>query len=225
MKNTKEVQIASSWADVSLAQLEALENIGEVGSNDEHSVKLLVILSNLSESECWELPYDAFLGLLQKLDFLRHPVPKMIPAPAMVIGGRKFKVTTAISDISAGQFIDYKNTIRREDKSKLLARIVACFVVPDGKTYGDGYDYESNVQFLHEHLSVVEGRGLSDFFMMQSVTYIRHSLNCLSKKMRKASKKKMTPEQKMSALAEMDKALKQARAVLDSVLAGGNSYS
>lgn len=224
MKNTKEVQIASSWADVSLAQLEALENIDEALSNDEHSVKMLAILSNLSESECWELPYDAFLGLLQKLDSLRHPVPKMIPSPAMVIGGRKFKVTTSISDISAGQFIDYKNTIQREDKSKLLARIVACFVVPDGKTYGDGYDYEEHVQFLHEHMSVVEGRGLSDFFTLQSVTYIRHSLNCLSKKMRKASKKKMTPEQ-MSALAEMDKALKQARAVLDSVLAGGNSYS
>lgn len=224
MKNTKEITIASSWADVSLAQLEALENIDDSLSGDEHSVKMLAVLSNLSEAECWDLPYDAFLGLLQKLDFLQHPVPKMIPSPTMVIGGRKFKVTTAIADISAGQFIDYKNTIQREDKALLLARIVACFVFPDGMSYGDGYDYEEHVQFLHENMSVVEGRGLSDFFMMQSVTYMRHSLTCLSKKLKKASKKMMTPEQ-ISSMAEMDKALKHARAALDSLLDGGRSCS
>ncbi len=224
MKNTKEVQIASSWSDVSLAQLEALENIGEGGNNDEQSVRMLAVLSNLSESECWELPYEAFLGVLQKLDFITKPVPTMIPAPTMVIGGRKFKVTTSIADISAGQFIDYKNTVQREEKSQLLARIVACFVVPDGKNYGDAYDYEEHVQFLHEHMSVVEGRGLADFFMEQSAAYTRHFLTSLSKKLKKATKMKMSPAE-LAKIKAAEQALKVARAEVDSLLGGGKSSS
>lgn len=220
---TINVQIANCWADVTLRQYDELKAIADNNmSNEDWVIEALVILSNLKREDIMALPYPEFVKLSQRLEFLNKEPETQVPDTCITIAGKKFDVTTAISNIVAGQFMDYKSIVQTKDAPMQLARICSCFIIPSGCKYGTDYDTEKHVAFLYDNLGVVEALSLSNFFMIQSNAYMQISLRSLRRMLKKTKKK--TPEQAELIKQTID-LLQEAEKTLSALNGGSASCS
>ena len=217
MKKEITVQIADRWEDVSLRQYEAIMALDPSQGNEDFTIALIEILSNLSRDEILALPYAEFVKLSGRLAFLNTQPATHVPKSHIVVGGKRMTVTTTVGNILAAQFIDYKSIMAAKDIDMRLARLCSCFVFPADCEYGKGYDMEEHLQFLHDNLGVVEALSLANFFMIQSRGYIDSTLRSLRRMLKKT---KATTEEQRAKIQETLAALEEARRAV-SVLNGG----
>lgn len=214
---TINVQIANCWADVTLRQFDQLKQIADTGMNEDWVIEALVILSNLEREDIMNLPYPEFIRLSGKLGFLNSEPPTRVPDTHIRIGEQTFEVTTAIPNITAAQFMDYKQMLQAKDMPMYLARLCSCFIIPRGFKYGTYYDTEKHVQFLYDNLGVVEALSLSNFFTIQLRAYMQTSLRSLRRQLKKM--KKATPEQRAMIVQAID-SLREAERALSAANGG-----
>lgn len=159
----KNINIATSWNDVTLKQLDALRHV----NNDDRDAefKIIDILSDLTFDDAYRLDMNDFNTIMDKLKFLNTNPDVVIPTEELVINGRKFTVTLMAHRMTAAQFLDY-NSIMNMDVDKKNARVMACFTIPDNHSYNDGYDTEELIDFLWNNLSVQEVANYTRFFMI-----------------------------------------------------------
>ena len=217
MGNTIKVTIANCWEDVTLRKYDALQAIAQRESNEDWVIEALTVLSNLTRDEILSLPYTEFVKLSERLQFLNKEPQTHVPKTHIMIADHKFDVTTAIPNIVAGQFMDYKSIAQAKDLPMRLARICSCFVIPAGCQYGTGYDTEAHVQFLYDNLGVVEALSLSNFFMIQFRAYTQISLRSLRRMLKKT--KKTTPEQ-AALIKQITATLQEAERTLSAANGG-----
>ena len=104
---------------------------------------------------------------------------------------------------TAGQFLDYK-VLAGEDIDKQAARLIACFVYPEGAAYNDGsYDVEDVVNDINEYMTVSEVTGFTDFFMLQYTAYARALLAYSERKIKRL--KGISKQDKKKLLEQMSK--------------------
>lgn len=188
-----EITIATSWNDVTLEQFEKLQQVNI--ENPEAEQKVIAILTNKTVDEIYDLPYQVYYDLLSKIDFLKTEPKKYSPSPKITIENTTFDVTLSPQTMTAGQFLDYKTLIGMDDIDKKLARLMMCFMIPEGHSYNDGYNTEEIIDILYKNMSVVEVTAYSNFFMVLYQAYskalVEFSIRELKKdkKMKKDKKK------------------------------------
>lgn len=188
-----EITIATSWNDVTLEQFEKLQQVNIENPEAEH--KVIAILTNKTVDEIYDLPYQVYYDLLLKIDFLKTTPEKYNPTPKITIDNTTFDVTLSPQTMTAGQFLDYKTLIGMDDIDKKLARLMMCFMIPEGHSYNDGYNTEEIIDIIYKNMSVVEVTAYSNFFMMLYQAYskalVEFSIRELKKdkKMKKNTKK------------------------------------
>lgn len=186
-------EIISSWSEVTL---EIFDQITQVtGDNPyERIPKMLSILSTLSEDEIKALPALAFekAALTGKLEFLtKEPKPEM-PAEKITLGGKKFNMSLYPAKWTAGQYLDY-SSVMNVDTDRKLAKIVACFCIPEGKKYGEDYDFDEVIKVIYKNMSIEQALGYAGFFQLQLTALGRALVSCSQKEkerlIRRAEKK------------------------------------
>ena len=217
MKKEITVQIADRWEDVSLRQYDAVMALDPSQGNEDFTIALIEILSNLSRDEILALPYAEFVKLSGRLAFLNTQPATHVPKSHIVVGGKPMTVTTTVGNILAAQFIDYKSIMAAKDIDMRLARLCSCFVFPADCKYGTDYDTEKHVAFLYDNLGVVEALSLANFFMIQYKAYTESSLRSLRWMLKNT---KATTQEQQEKIRETLARLEKARRAV-SVLNGG----
>lgn len=192
--------IVTEWSEVTLEMFDQISQI--TGEPHEQVPKLLSILSNASEEDILSIPASKFesLGINQKLSFLAKAPRKALPMAKIEICGKKFDVSLYPQKWTAGQYLDYSSIIGTETDKK-IAKLIACFCVPEGHRYGEGYDFDEVVNLIYKNIDIETALGYAGFFQLQ-LTAFEKALKDYSGKRKKRSTRRQEKQSKKTRQAD-----------------------
>ena len=196
-----------NWKDITIEIYEKIRALECDIENDEQAlevnVKLLSILCEEDEDTIINLPLTKFAKLVAQTEFLKE-MPKYTIEQYYEIGkGQVFEVQMNLKKMTTAQFIDFQTLVKNADKN--LPNILACFLLPKGKKYGEDYDVVEVAEYLRKNMSIAIARSVMFFFTLQYQALQRVMLDSSIKDMKKAMRKEKNTETKK----KMQEALNQ----------------
>ena len=152
----KKEKPALTWYDVTLDQYQKLQNIDT--SELEGQIEAATILLGVDTDD---MTWVEFCKELSKLDFLNQPIPKTIVRNSYMLNGRKYNCFVNLQDLTVSRYMDFENL----SKTKDLVKILAVFLIPDGKEYGS-YDLDEVYEDI-KTMNIVEASGIFNFFPLE----------------------------------------------------------
>ena len=179
----------------------------------DRKVKIVAILTGLTDDEVLNLPLTEFTECCAKAKFLDKQCPEnLIPgvSRSYPMGGFVLLPVTDIRKITTAQYIDFKTF--EKDKEHKFVEMLSCFLVPRGCEYNEGYDILDVHNAIRKEMSVAEVLALLAFFFKEWVGLIRSTLSS-------SIKDAMRIEDKETR----ERMLKRIRDLQDSMTSGGGS--
>ena len=207
-----------SYKDLTINKYQEIRQIiEEDGGELAIQSKIIACLTGMDVDDVLNLSLTRYHELVQKTAFLLEK-PKLdgrIPNK-LNINGRECVITKDVKKLTAAQYIDYQTLTAMKDQEKYLANILACFIVPKGCKYGDGYENDEIVAWIGENLSIVDGLNICFFFRKKYLNSIKLTLTSLELQMRMLRWKMKNPETK-AMMKELNQKLAEYRRLLESV--------
>lgn len=194
--------------------LEIKEILKDDGGELNIQSRIISCLANMDLDDVLNLSLTRYNELAQKTAFLMEK-PKLtgrIPNK-LNINGRECIITKNVNKLTAAQYIDYQTLTAQEDSDKYIAAVIACFIVPVGFTYGDGYDIQEISDWLGDNLSILDALNVCFFFRKKYLDLIKRTLLYLELRMKMIRTKKETPEIQMK-MKELKKMIHQYRMLI-----------
>lgn len=206
-----------SWNDININTFNKLKDI-KINSNDsiellDSNITLLSILCDVDEDTIASLTTSEFSTLLSQTTFL-NDIPKVKIQEYYKINGKEYQVFLSLKNMSVSQYIDFQTFYK--DQDKYYKELLACFLIPKGKKYGDGYDIQDVIDDIGNHLSIVDANSILFFFVLLYQSLTKAMLTYSIRQMKKA-KRKMNKEEK----EKIDIAIEEVKRVKNLV---GNGY-
>lgn len=172
------------------------------GDENEVTLEVLGLLSGHTVDELMTMPIDDYFAIKAQGAFLLYqPVAGKVKE-SYVCGDFRLKPIRGVKDITTAQFIDFQEWSKVPGRH--TAESLACFLTPEGKEYGEGYDQEDVINAVKEHLSVADAITLDAFFFYASLKSMHDSLASLERK--------LTPRERLTRPArKMRQALRALR--------------
>lgn len=179
----------------------------ENASDMDTQVRVLAILTDLSESEILNLPIATFKELVMQSMFLATPAPTTEASVCDVyeIGGFELIPCKRLEKITTAQYIDFQ--AYSKEGMPFLPEMLSCFLVPRGKKYNDGYDIVEVQKAVRECIVVSEALKMAAFFLSRYLKLMRSSLT-YSERILKRTKKNEARR------TELEKEITRCKAIL-----------
>lgn len=149
------------WSDITVSKFRELQEI--ILGNDDELTKKIFIYSSLTGyriEDARELPLGSFLEQYAKeVAFMNDPIPQVI-SKSWKHGEKEYNITTDISKLTAGQYIDFKNFAKEKDNIHTIMAVL-CY---DGKKY-DGSNHEERAMIINEYMPITVAYPLCVFFL------------------------------------------------------------
>lgn len=189
----------SDWKSITINVYDKLQKkIKEVELGDDKNINalnqniaILSVLCDVDEDTIASLSLDEFTALATQTNFLKD-IPKVKIENKYKINGNDYEVWLDIQNMNMAQYIDFQTFYKKPDEN--LKQIIACFLLPKGKKYGDGYDIVKVVNEIGEHLSIVDARSIMFFFVLAFQSLTKVTLSCLEKQMKREMKREKDRE-------------------------------
>lgn len=145
------------------------------------TAELIALLSGTTADAVERLPIAEYIRRRDALAFLNNkPAVSRGRMPRLYdVGGQRLKVHADAMKLTAAQFIDAQTLLQDGGAGRQLSGLLCCFLVPEGRSYNDGYDMDAVRQTLRDHLPVTEALRLSAFFLRLWRDWYRRTLACL----------------------------------------------
>ena len=212
-----------NWNEISINTFEKLQglfNLEKTGDeqmdNLNMNISMLSILCDVDEDTITDLPVNDFTELSKQCMFINE-MPKAKIKDKYEINGQMYEVQFNVEDMTMNQYIDFQTFIK--EKEKYLKNICACFLIPKGKKYGDGYKISEVVEDIGNSFSIVDAHSIFFFFTLLFQSLTKATLACLVKKM-KREKKKMNKEQQV----QVQRAIDEVNKVMNLVKSGAGLF-
>ena len=169
----------------------------------DRKVKIVGILTGLTDDEVLALPLTDFTECCAKAQFLDKECPEnLIPAisKSYPVGGFNLVPVTDMRKVTTAQYIDFITFSK--DKEHNIVEMLSCFLVPKGMDYNEGYDILDVHNAIKEEMSVAEVLALLAFFF-GSWTRSIHSTLSSSERMARRVKDKGKRQMMMERIAEL----------------------
>lgn len=183
-----------NYNDVTIEKYLEIKAVIDGGYDEtETQIKLVSVLSDLSEDEVVNLNLVEYKKLNQKLEFLTEMPQQKIVATKYKLGGYEFETMLNIQDMTVSQYIDYQTFVK--DTDKYLVELLSIFLIPKGKKYNEGYDILEVHKVIRENLSIVDAMSMSGFFLLLYQSLTKSTLTYLIKKLKRMKRKMKNPEE------------------------------
>ena len=169
----------------------------------DRKVKIVAILTGLTDDEVLALPLTDFTECCAKAKFIDLPCPEtLIPSvsKSYPVGGFNLVPVTDMRKVTTAQYIDFLSFSK--DKEHNIVEMLSCFLVPKGMDYNEGYDILDVHTAIKEEMSVAEVLALLAFFF-GSWTRSIHSTLSYSERMARRVKDKEKRQMVMERIAEL----------------------
>ena len=210
-----------SYKDLTIKKYQEIREIlKEDGGELNIQSRIIACMMDVDVDTVLSLSLTKYNELVQKSAFLmsKPEVHDNVPSK-IVINGKEYVLCKNVNKLTASQYIDYQTYIADKDNEKYLANIIACFLVPKGMKYADGYDVLEVANELSEHLSIQTAMDICFFFRKKYLNSIKYTLTYLDLRLRMMKFRTKNPEvrERMKKAMEM---MKEYRHRLENVGAG-----
>ena len=213
-----------NWKEISINTFKKLQNvISDVPVTDDatlnninSNIAMLSVLCDVDEDAIASLSTSEYIRLVNDSNFLSD-MPKVKITDTYVINGKVYKVFLSLKNMSVAQYIDFQTFYKEYDK--YTRELLACFLIPEGKRYGEDYDIAEVITDIGEHLSIVDANSILFFFVILYQSLTKTTLNCSIKDMKKMMRKEKNKEQRM----KMEQAIKELKKARD-LVTNGNGF-
>lgn len=172
-----------SWAEITIADYERLLDIwhDDAQSTDEKDIATIAVLCEVGEDDIWNLTVDEVKMLKMQAWFLNagFDYPKKISFKKIRIGDWVCTVNPDITKMTYAQFVDYQTYLQETDVTRVApkdkAAILSVFFIPDGHSYGDGYDALALQQAIRENVSMLTYNTVWFFFLRRLRKQLRNT--------------------------------------------------
>lgn len=197
--------VLESWKDVSISTYKQLCDIDnrEFDSDLEKQIARAAIVLGMDEKDMYDLSVSEMQNMLSKAEWLYKPFEFDLKwhKKTIKINDKVCKVFQNIESLSVAQYLDFQNFW--QDKDNNQGNVMACFFVPEGHKYGEGYDVREFAEEIENTLSIEEWNAFAFFLLKSWLISIRCSVRYGIWTIQKMIWKEKNPERK--------KELKQAR--------------
>lgn len=204
-----EVNIPKGWHEVSLKKFEELSTVIDKSSGNPYEItaRTIAVLTGLDYETIRKWPVSVLNSteLAKSLRFVTTEPQKRMPDDTVILGGKMYKVFLYPQKWTAGQWLDYTSVMKDENTNAKLARIIACFVVPKGCEYGEGYEYDDVVKAINENIDIETALGMAGFFQLEFSAFVK-ALLAYSERKTKRLKRSIRKQENRSS-----KKLKKSR--------------
>ena len=169
----------------------------------DRKVKIVGILTGLTDDEVLALPLTDFTECCAKAKFIDLPCPEtLIPSvsKSYPVGEFNLVPVTDMRKVTTAQYIDFLSFSK--DKEHNIVEMLSCFLVPKGMDYNEGYDILDVHNAIKEEMSVAEVLAVLAFFF-GSWTRSLHSTLSYSERMARRVKDKGKRAMMMERIAEL----------------------
>ena len=209
-KTGKIINVPTSWSEISL---EVMDKIAEISNNstytdEQRETDIIKLLTGITDDEIDNMNIVDYQKILNSLKFLNQPISKVLPKDSIELNNKTYSVLLYPSRMTAAQFLDYK-TIMASDMNHKTARLIACFVVPEGSKYADdSYNPDDVVNDIYKYMSIEYAYGLTFFFESQ---YRAFATGILAYSIQEIKKDKEMPQEMKSQVL---KKLQEVKAIM-----------
>lgn len=170
-------KIIDSWQQVSVSQYQHLVELQE-SEGDDFAKAAVEYLYDVDDAEQLPLPqYVAYVAGLRR--FSNEPITtaRLSRNARYTVNGRTYIVDISPAAFTTGQYIDFTNYVKAGAR---LEDTLSVVLIPEGHTYGDGYDIEQVRGDIGE-LPCTVGFAVVRFFMIWLKRYTATSLRFLTR--------------------------------------------
>ena len=210
VKTGKIINVPTSWSEITL---EAMDKIAEISNNsiytdEQRETEFIKLLTGITDDDIDNMNIIDYQKILNSLKFLNQPISKVLPKDSITLNNKAYNVLLYPSRMTAAQFLDYK-TIMASDMNHKTARLIACFVVPEGAKYADdSYNPDDVVNDIYKYMSIEYAYGLTFFFESQ---YRAFATGILAYSIQEIKKDKEMPQEMKNQVL---KKLQEVKAIM-----------
>lgn len=166
----------------------ALEDSG--ASDNDKQLELLSALTGLSVDALLDEPLGDFAQQNEAAAFvLVYPQPHAV-RDAYTLRGVRYLPTLKRERMTAGQFIDWNEIAGQKDGGRRWSQLLSVVLVPEGKTYGSGYDIGEVQEAIAAELCVLDAVALRAFFLTLCAASLTDTLPSLERMMSKTGSRR-----------------------------------
>lgn len=190
------------WNGITIRKWNEIKGILADDSLDDidKNVSILASVYGITPEEAYSMPLVEFAEKAKAIEWLRTPPEPVMVSDRYRINGETYRLVMNPTEIMTAQYIDFKNLYA--DKDEHMAEILAVFLIPEGKSYNDGYDISKVENDIYEYLPITYALGMTAFFLVLSQVWREVLRDCSKRLLRKAIRKEKDPERR-KALTDM----------------------
>lgn len=162
----------------------------------DKNIRLLALLSDSSEDEISELPIDEFNKAVANLKWINTAPIGEFKKDKIVLNNREYEICTDLKHLTISQYIDFQN-FQKGDTIKNIKYLLAVFIIPKGKKYGEEYNVDEVANDIWENMPYIYVEGLLAFFLTAFESLITTILTYSERQMKRAMKKEKAMKKKM----------------------------
>jgi len=197
--------IKKSWKDVTIDEyFDLCERLSDDALTDYEKIIIkIAFITGKREEEIWNLNWDEFRTLqVEALWMDEFKLKENVNFKTIEINGEKYSIDTNLQNFTVAQYIDFQTFFpKRKTNERIIGNILACFIIPKGKKYADGYNIQELVENINSNLDIMTANEIMFFFLKQYLISIRATANyfnwILKRMKRKAKDKKLIEKLEM----------------------------
>lgn len=207
-KKKDDSKVIKNWKELTIRDWLKFKEINSLQTVDGAEKDMMVgaLVNGIPYEEFINLPLKRTKELMENTSWLYEQPKAERVRNSYTLNGRKYELIKSMDDITVAQYIDFQ-TLYKDGFDNRPVELLSVFLVPKGHQYNDGYD-RSQVEEDVLSLPLVEGLGISNFFIRKFSRLIMSSAILLKWMTRLGTRKIKDKEQR--------KALQiQARVIAD----------
>ena len=172
------------------------------------NLAMVSVLSDIPIEDITNIEVNKLQEFINNLKFIETPYKPKTPETTYNIGNKEYKVFFNVNKMTASQYIDFQNFYKKYDD--FMPNLAACFLLPNGKKYGEDYDPIDEAEFLNTHLTIDIFSDIMFFFvnlLRLSTLSTLHSSEREMKKKLKKTKNKLERRKILRSLIQMRRLL------------------
>lgn len=194
---------------VANAEVTGIEEVDLVNKE----IAIIATLADVDEDAIADLTHSEFVRLSKQCNFISQ-MPKVDIRDNYTLNGKKYNVFRDIQNMTMSQYVDFQ--LLYKDRDKNFKQLLACFLIPKGKQYGE-YNVAEVIEDIGNHLSITDANSILFFFVIAFQSLIKTMVNYSIKQMKKLMKQEKDRERAMTIKEAIEKMEEAANLANDGV--------
>lgn len=163
---------------------------------------IVATLYGSTREEIEALKCQEVADLCTATQWINEPMPEQSIPKVLRLGGFEYAVVVDMEKFSFGQYLDWQTL--QANAFDNIPQLMACLLIPKGKSYGKGYDLGEVVRDINELMPFALAHSLFRFFAKAQRASVRGSLRSMIKAKTKEMKRATTATERGRLATEIE---------------------